>query len=158
MMRNNKRGDGYIQACVMILILCMIIGACLTFVSTANTIRIVERNARIVLDSFVMENSILIYDSIKNGNDFTEAVDTAEYHEKLADYNDLTASGNYLYRMNEKADWDYRISKPYLTMTESNTLKIAAHYTITIPLYFAGVKVTSVSVPITVESKWTDKF
>ena len=31
-------------------------------------------------------------------------------------------------------------------------------YTITIPLYFAGVTVTQVSIPVTVESKWTDKF
>ena len=57
-MLKNKRGDGYFQACVMILILCMLIAVCLTFVTAVNTIRVVERNARIVLDSFVMENAI----------------------------------------------------------------------------------------------------
>ena len=62
-MLKNERGDGYIQACVTILILCMLIAVCLTFVTTVNTIRVVERNTRIVLDSFVMENSIIIYDS-----------------------------------------------------------------------------------------------
>lgn len=157
-MLKNKRGDGYIQACVMILILCMLIAVCLTFVTTVNTIRVVERNARIVLDSFVMENSIIIYDSIKNGHDFTEAVDVSQFRAKLADYNDLTLSGRYYYHYGPDGDLDYRITTPYLSMTQTNSLKIAANYTITIPIYFAGVKVTQVSIPVTVESKWTDKF
>ena len=157
-MLKNKRGDGYIQACVMILILCMLIAVCLTFVTTVNTIRVVERNARIVLDSFVMENSIIIYDSIKNGHDFTEAVDVSQFRIKLADYNDLIKSGAYYYHYDPDGDLDYRISTPYLSMTQTNSLKIAASYTITIPIYFAGIQVTQVSIPVTIESKWTDKF
>ena len=157
-MLKNKHGDGYIQACVMILILCMLIAVCLTFVTTVNTIRVVERNARIVLDSFVMENSLIIYDSIKNGHDFTEAVDVSQYRSKLAAYSDMVKSGSYYYHYDADGDLDYRISTPYLSMTQTNSLKIAASYTITIPLYFAGVKVTQVSIPVTVESKWTDKF
>ena len=105
-----------------------------------------------------MENSIIIYDSIKNGHDFTESVDINDYRTKLISYNTLTASGNDLYHYTADGGWDYRITKPTLSMTESHTLKIAAHYTITIPLYFAGIQVTTVSVPMTVESKWTDKF
>lgn len=157
-MLKNKRGDGYIQACFMILILCMLIAVCLTFATTVNTIRVVERNARIVLDSFVMENSIIIYDSIKNGHDFTEAVDVSQFRIKLADYNDLTESGAYFYHYDPDGDLDYRITTPVLSMTQTNSLKIAANYAITIPIYFAGVKVTQVSIPVTVESKWTDKF
>lgn len=156
-MLKSKRGEGYVQACVMILILCMLIAICLTFASTVNTIRTVERNARIVLDSFVMENSILIYDSIKDGHDFTETVDIGEYRSQLADYNDLSGSGMYLYHFCEDESWDYCISRPDLSMTESNTLKIAAHYRIIIPIHFAGKQVASVSIPMTVETKWTDK-
>ena len=157
-MLKNKRGDGYFQACVMILILCMLIAVCLTFVTAVNTIRVVERNARIVLDSFVMENSIIIYDSIKNGHDFTEAVDVSRFQAKLADYNNLTKSGAYYYHYDPDGDLDYCITTPVLSMTQTNSLKIAADYTITIPIYFAGIQVTQVSIPVTVESKWTDKF
>ena len=157
-MLKNKRGDGYIQACVMILILCLLIAVCLTFATTVNTIRVVERNVRIVLDSFVMENSIIIYDSIKNGHDFTEAVDVSQFRIKLADYNDLTQSRQYYCHYDPDGNLDYRITAPVLSMTQTNSLKIAANYTITIPLYFAGIQVTQVSIPVTVESKWTDKF
>ena len=157
-MLKNKRGEGYIQACIMILILCILIAVCLTFATTVNTIRVVERNVRIVLDSFVMENSIIIYDSIKNGHDFTEAVDVSQFRIKLADYNDLTQSRQYYCHYDPDGNLDYRITAPVLSMTQTNSLKIAANYTITIPLYFAGIQVTQVSIPVTVESKWTDKF
>lgn len=157
-MLKNKRGDGYIQACVMILILCMLIAVCLTFVTTVNTIRVVERNVRIVLDSFVMENSIIIYDSIKNGHDFTDVVDSTEYWKQMAEYSALSFDGLDLYRYDADGNWDYRITARSMTMTQTNSLQIAANYTITIPIYFAGVMVTQVSIPVTVESKWTDKF
>lgn len=75
----NKRGDGYIPACVMIVILCMLIAVFMTFASAVNMIQISERNSRIVLDSFVMKNSIEIYNSVKNGNDYTEFLDNSEY-------------------------------------------------------------------------------
>ena len=154
----NKRGEGYIQVCVMVLILCMLIAVCLTFASTVHTIRVVQRNAQIVLDSFVMENSIIIYDSIKNGHDFTEAVDESQFRIKLAEYNGLAQSGRYYYHYDTDGHLDYRISAPSLSMTQTKSLKIAANYTITIPIYFAGMQISTVSVPITVESRLTNKF
>ena len=154
----NKRGEGYIQVCVMVLILCMLIAVCLTFTSTVHTIRVVQRNAQIVLDSFVMENAILIYDSIKNGHDFTEAVDVSQFQANLAYYNDLIKSGAYYYHYDPDGDLDYRITTPALSMTQTNSLKIAVNYTITTPLYFAGMQVSTVSVPITIESRLTNKF
>jgi uncharacterized metal-binding protein YceD (DUF177 family) len=53
----------------------MLITIIMTFSSAVNVVRITEKNSRIVLDSFVMKNSILIYDSIKNGNDYTVELD-----------------------------------------------------------------------------------
>lgn len=62
----NKRGDGYISTCVMIVIVCMLLSVFVTFAVSVNTVKTVERNSCVVLDSFVMKNSITIYDSIKN--------------------------------------------------------------------------------------------
>ena len=154
----NKRGDGYIPACVMIVILCMLIAVFMTFASAVNMIRITERNARIVLDSFVMKNSIEIYNSLKNGNDYTESVDNSEYISGFSSYNSLDLSGNLLYSYDEDGNELYRLTKPRIMYTQENSLKIAAEYSMTVPLYFAGVKVTEVTVPIRVESKFNDKF
>lgn len=154
----NKRGDGYIPACVMIVILCMLIAVIMTFASAVNMIRISERNARIVLDSFVMKNSIEIYNSVKNGNDYTEFLDNSEYISEFSSYNSLDLSGNLLYSYGEDGSELYRTTKPRIVFTEEKSLKIAAEYSITVPLYFAGVRVTEVTVPIKAVSKFNDKF
>ena len=154
----NKRGDGYIGTCVMILILCMILSIFIEFVATVNVIRISERNARIVLDSFVMENSIEIYDSIKTGTDFTEVVDVEQYISKYSEYNSLDINGNMLYCCGEDGEELYRQTIPTVQLIEENRLKIIAEYAITVPLYFAGQQVTEVTVPITVTSKFNPKF
>lgn len=154
----NKRGDGYIGTCVMILILCMILSIFIEFVATVNVIRISERNARIVLDSFVMENSIEIYDSIKTGTDFTEVVDVEQYISKYSEYNSLDFNGNMLYCVGDDGEELYRQTIPTVRLIEENRLKIIAEYMITVPLYFAGQQVTEVTVPITVTSKFNPKF
>ena len=154
----NKRGDGYIGTCVMILILCMILSIFIEFVATVNVKRISERNARIVLDSFVMENSIEIYDSIKTGTDFTEVVDVEQYISKYSEYNSLDFNGNMLYCCGDDGEELYRQTIPTVQLIEENRLKIIAEYTITVPLYFAGQQVTEVTVPITATSKFNPKF
>ena len=154
----NKRGDGYISACVMIIILCMLMAVFMTFAFAVNMIRISERNARIVLDSFVMKNSIEIYNSLKNGNDYTEFLDNSEYISEFSSYNSLDLSGNLLYSYDEDGNELYRTTKPRIVFTEEKSLKIAAEYSMTVPLYFAGVRVTEVTVPIKAVSKFNDKF
>ena len=154
----NKRGDGYISACVMIIILCMLMAVFMTFAFAVNMIRISERNARIVLDGFVMKNSIEIYNSLKNGNDYTESVDNSEYVSEFSSYNSLDLSGNLLYSYDEDGNELYRTTKPRIVFTEENRLKIAAEYSMTVPLYFAGVRGTEVTVPIKAVSKFNDKF
>ncbi len=62
-MIRNKRGEGYIQVCVLIIVICMILAVIITFANTYNVVRLNESNAKTVLESFVTKNSIRIYDS-----------------------------------------------------------------------------------------------
>ena len=63
----NKRGEGYIFPCLMIIVVCMILSVLIFFATSVSLVRITEKNSRIVLDSYVMQNSIQIYHSIKQG-------------------------------------------------------------------------------------------
>ena len=57
----NKKGEGYVSTCVMIVVICMLLSVFVTFAVAVNTVKTVECNSRVVLDSFVMQNSIEIY-------------------------------------------------------------------------------------------------
>lgn len=154
----NKCGEGYIPICVAVVILCMLISIFVTFASAVNIIRQTERNSRVVLDSYVMKNSIEIYNSIKQGGDDTAALDADEYISDFSFFNSLDFRGNVLYCCDENGSELYRISKPTLSFVQDHHLKIQVQYKITIPLYFAGVKVTEVTVPLTVVSRFDEKF
>ncbi len=154
----NKRGDGYIITCVMVIVLCMLITVFITFVSAVNTIRITEKNSRIVLDSYVMENSIINYDSIKNGNDYTEALNEEIYIESLCDFCTLEKNGDLLYSYSEDGSINYKLSMPTVSFTVEDTLKIYTEYTIYVPIRFGGVTINTTEIPIKVESKFNEKF
>ena len=128
----NKKGEGYVSTCVMIVVICMLLSVFVTFAVAVNTVKTVERNSRVVLDSFVMQNSIEIYDSIKKGNNETNEIDADEYREALSDFCTLVKSGSRYYNYDS--------------------------YRVYIPIRFAGVWVTTAVVPITVESKFNERF
>lgn len=154
----NKRGEGYITACVTVVILCMLIAAFLTFISVVGTIRMTKRNARIVLDSFVIQNAIEIYDSVKNGTNHTQVLEGTEYVADLCDFCMFEERGEILYASSDYGEWMYSITKPVLSFTEEDTLKIIAEYTAIVPIRFGGVSVETVRIPVKVKSRFNEKF
>lgn len=154
----NKRGDGYITTCVMVVIICMLVAVFVTFTTAVSVVRITERNSKIVLDSYVMKNSILIYDSIKNGNDYTVELDEDVYIDDLCDFCTFEKSGSFLYAYSSEGNLKYRISKPMVSFSTEGTLKVYARYTVYVPIDFAGVVISTAEIPITVESKFNEKF
>lgn len=154
----NRRGEGYITICVAVVILCMLISIFVTFASAVNIVRQTERNSRVVLDSFVMKNSITIYNSIKQGNDVTASLNRNEYISDFSSFNSLDLRGNMLYYYDEDGNEQYRLTKPTISFVQDNHLKIQVQYTIRIPLYFAGIKVSEAVIPMTVVSRFDEKF
>ena len=154
----NKKGEGYISVCVLIIILCMILSVLTEAVAAVNVVKMTERNARVVLDNFVMVNAIEIFDSIKNGNDDTESIDAQEYIDALAEFCTFEKSGGYMYALDSEKNEMYRISVPTVGFEDMNKLKIYSSFTLYYPLYFFGVHVTTAQIPVTVISKYTEKF
>lgn len=154
----NKRGDGYIATCVTVVILCMLVAVFMTFTTAVSVVRITEKNSRIVLDSFVMKNSILIYDSIKNGNDYTVELDEDVYIEDFCDFCTFEKSGNFLYAYSSDRKLKYRLSKPNVSFSTEGELKVYASYTVYVPITFGGIVIDTAEIPIKVESRFNDKF
>ncbi len=154
----NKRVDGYITTCVMVVIICMLVAVFVTFTTAVSIVRMTERNSKIVLDSYVMKNSILIYDSIKNGNDYTVELDENVYIDDLCSFCTFEKSGSFLYAYSSEGNLKYRISKPTVSFSTERTLKVYASYTVYVPIDFAGVVISTAEIPITVESKFNEKF
>lgn len=154
----NKRGEGYIFPCLMIVVVCMILSVLIFFATSVSMVRITEKNSKIVLDSYVMQNSVQIYNSIKQGHDYTESLDREIYIDALIKFCTLEKRGSYLYAYNEDGSLKYRMSMPDITFRKENSLKIQLTYILYIPIWFDGKIAQYAVIPVTVHSSFNEKF
>ena len=144
--------------CVMVVVLCMLTAVFIFFVTTASMVRVTKENSQTVLDSYIMKNSIEIYDSIKQGNDYTEALDANVYIDDLCEYCTLVKGSSYLYHYDSNGRLQYRMSRPKITFRQENTLKIQIDYTLYVTVYFNNRAVRNAVVLVTVVSALSERF
>ena len=157
-MLKNKRGEGYIQVCVLVIVLCMIMSVFVTFAGTVNVVRLTERNTKTVLEAYVTKNSIEIYNSIKQSTNETESIDVDEFISDLADFCTFVKSGNYYYHRDAKSRTEYYISKPSIGFTENERLRLYVSYTLYVPIYFNNVRISTARIPTTVKINLDERF
>ena len=153
----NKKGFSYIKTAVWTLIFCMLLSIVLTYASLITLIQTAESNTQRVLDSFVTENSKLIYDSLKKGSDFTESFNKEFFVSAVSDELGLDNSGNMLYHENEQGVVIYQIANPNVAYEWVDTLKLKATYDILLPVRFAGKTVFTLRIPQKVVSYYNLK-
>lgn len=154
----NKRAFSYVQICVLVLVLCFMLTVFLAVVYAVNSVRLMEKNAHTVLESYVMANAVEIYNSIKQGSDETSTLDSSKYIGELKDFCALHDQRPYLYHYGEDNRYDYYISQPTVSFSEIGKLRIQVSFTVYVPMYFAGVKVATAAVPVTVRTNLEGKF
>jgi len=159
-MIRNKRAEGYVQVCVLVIVICMIMSVFVTFASTVNVVRLMKRNSKTVLESYLMRDSIRIYDSIKQGTNDTEkdSLDSNFYYNSLKEFCTFETHGNYLYHKGDDGVTDYYISTPHIGFTEQGKLRLYVKYTLYVPIYFDRVKVSTAEIPIEVDLDLDERF
>lgn len=157
LLKSNK-AEGYIVPCVFILIFAMIFAMIFTYSASISKVNLMRENTKVVLDSFLTQNSTEIYNSIKQGNDYTEAIDTEEFRTSLISFCTLEIDNGMLYSIDADGQELFHISEPTLGFREANELELVVNYTITVPMWFAGNEFPAVSIPIEVTSILTEKF
>ena len=154
----STKAEGYITPCVLIIIFVMIFSIIFTYAASISKVNLMRENTKVVLDSFVTQNSTEIYNSIKQGNDYTEAIDAEEFRTSLISFCTLEIENGMLYSYDADGKELYRITEPILTFRNENELELVVTYTISIPMWFAGTQFASANIPIEVTSILTEKF
>jgi hypothetical protein len=154
---SSRRGSSYVTACVVVLALAMILSVVFFYAATVSTIETTKDNTKRVLDSYVMKNSILIYNSIKQGSDFTEDIEKNFYISSISSELSLDYGQNYLYTLDADGGVVYRMTLPDVEYEADNTLQLKASYDLEVPVRFAGETLFWFTVPLTVRSSLTLK-
>lgn len=153
-----RRGEGYVRVCVVTLILAMLAAVLLQYATCVGAVREVRENARTVLDNYVTGQSVEIYDAVKQGRDDCTYIDNDVYCTALAGFCTLEENGYFLYHYDSDGNADFWMSRPALQFEEENRLKLRCTFTVYVPLYFAGRRVGTGTVPIGISSRWTSKI
>ena len=146
----NKRGEGYVPICVVILIIMMSFSVILGYSSAITHVRLQKTNTETVFDSFVAKNSILIYSNIKQGKNATDHLNTAPFYTMLMDFCTLDEEGGMYYAYDDDGAEKFRMTKPEMDFIEEDTLELYVTFTMYVPIRFAGHTVTTAEVPVKV--------
>jgi hypothetical protein len=147
----------HIKTAVNVMITAMIISLIMTYASVMTIVQTTRSNTERVLNSFVIDNSTAIYDSIKNGNNYLSAINTNYFAYILYQDGTLEFDGTYMYNKNSEGEIVYKLTSPVTTFTINNTLNLTSNLEVLIPLEFAGKHFTEMRIPITVKRSYNLK-
>lgn len=154
----NKRAEGYVSTCIMIFVYCILIAVFLTFVTSLNIVRITKRNTYKVIDSYVTVKSVEAFNSIKVGTDTIEYLDTEAFRDYFCEYNGLESNDSELISKTADGKEKFRITGFDFNFIEEKNLKVRIRYIMNIPVGFGDFRIIIVKIPVTVQTKLTEKF
>ena len=157
-MTKSRRGEGYIQTCVFIVVFCMLLSAFISFASAVQIVRLVERNTKTVLESYVAENATAIYNAVKQGGNSMGDINGAAFLKDMTSFCTLEKEGESYYHRAVEGQIDYYLSDLTVGYAEDGKLKLCADYTLYVPIVFNGVRVGTARVPTTVRVDFSERF
>ena len=170
----NKKGDMYIYAVCIFLCVAMLFSFGVTYLGLVQQAKALEENSQRVLDASVMESSIIIYNSIKNGTNVLSLSDDdledkrekieQSFNKLFSEELSLVKNGSKWERKSPNGVTIYWVKDLTVecssNMDSKQYLFITADFKLVIPTLFYDGKESSlwnVELPIHVESSLTDK-
>lgn len=147
----------HIKTAVIVLITAMILSLVLTYTSIMTVVRQTKSNAERMLDSFVIQNSTVIFSSIKNGNDFTEYINSYDFINKFYLDSTFDNDGMFLYNKDDKGNLIFKLSNPDVAYTIKNSLNLTCTLNVYFPIEFAGKKLSDLIIPVEVKTSYNLK-
>lgn len=148
----NRLGMSYIQTCVGVLVLALFLWTVLTYASIMTIVQRSQEDNQRVLDSFVTQKSIEIYDSIKRGSNRLETGDfTADYVPQLLTETALAKFDSTVYHIGESGNILCQY-QDFSVVQDGDTLKLKLVYELTYPVVLLGQETATIRIPLRVTS------
>lgn len=154
-MRINKKGEIYVLICVFMIVILTTFSVIFTYASIITNVKVQQTNTEIVFDSFVANNSILIYNNIKQGKNATDGVNVSKFRTSLKEFCTFEELNGKYYAKDTEGSEKFSITIPQMGYIEDEALELYVTYTMSIPIRFAGQTVTTANVPVRVTSVLT---
>ena len=154
-MLKNTKGEIYVFICVFVLVIMTVFSVIFTYASIITDVKVQKTNTEIVFDSFVSNNSIIIYNNIKQGKNATDGVDTSKFHTSLKEFCTFVEKDGKYYSIDADGSEKFNMTVPEMGFIEDEKLELYVTFTMNIPIRFAGKTVQTAHIPVKVTSELT---
>lgn len=154
----SQDGSINVMTCFWVLAICMIWTVLLYFLMNVSVAQAQRKSAEQILDQYIQNNGIWIYNQVKAHSDKTDELLTEEYLNRLILQQglELEADGTYCsYAANRTPR--YKVKDVELQYIEDNMAKIQLTYTLHIPVIILG-NAYWVEIPAHAYSRFNPKF
>lgn len=149
---NNKRGMAYVLTCVIVLVAMMMLSVLFRFVNILSVIRTQKDSVQMQLDSIVVKSAVENYDALKQGNVYGSYIDYTKLEQ------DAYAALGFSNADTESVeDVLYTMNRPQITTIAEGGFGLLVTYDLVIPFEIWGQNYGTITVPITLTSKFTEK-
>lgn len=154
-MLKDTKGEIYVLICVFLLVIMMVFSVILTYASVITCVKVQKSNTQIVFDSFLANNSIIIYNNIKQGKNATDGVDTNRFRTSLKEFCTFEERDGRYYSIDTDGSEKFNMSVPEMGYIEDERLELFVTFTMQVPIRFAGKTVSTAKIPVKVTSELT---
>lgn len=154
-MLKNTKGEIYVFICVFVLVIMTVFSVIFTYASIITDVKVQKTNTEIVFDSFVSNNSIIIYNNIKQGKNATDGVDTSKFCTSLKEFCTFVEKDGKYYSIDADGSEKFNMTVPEMGFIEDEKLELYVTFTMNIPIRFAGKTVQTAHIPVKVTSELT---
>lgn len=154
-MLKNTKGEIYVLICVFVLVIMIVFSVIFTYASVITDVKVQKTNTEIVFDSFVSNNSIIIYNNIKQGKNATDGVDTSKFRTSLKEFCTFVEKDGKYYSIDADGSEKFNMTVPEMGFIEDEKLELYVTFTMNIPIRFAGKTVQTAHIPVKVTSELT---
>jgi len=154
-MLKNTKGEIYVFICVFVLVIMTVFSVIFTYASIITDVKVQKTNTEIVFDSFVSNNSIIIYNNIKQGKNATDGVDTSKFRTSLKEFCTFVEKDGKYYSIDADGSEKFNMTVPEMGFIEDEKLELYVTFTMNIPIRFAGKTVQTAHIPVKVTSELT---
>ena len=147
----DKSGISYVLVCVVVLIASMMIFITLQYSSVLISVNRHKSEARLRLETCVMQSAIDNYDALKQGSAYSEYIDTESLIEKAY------ASLGFSWDTAQLEENGCTMTRPEIETIENDGYGVRVTYELTVPFELLDRTVTEITVPVEIVAEYKER-
>lgn len=156
----SQKGGSYITTIVVVFAIALLFTGFQEIFRVINVANSIKESSQMVLDSYISDMAVKVYDSVRNGTDYTPALDNDAFYEIFESELKLSKRSGSYYSLSwdkDKSNDKFVVVSPSVSFRRANSLQLKMNYTLSIPIYWFGFEVSEANINMRLRADYVIK-